>query len=165
MLPARSWSTEHIPVVDEERRVMKSFRFFQIVRRGNGRFYWLFVSVKGRRRRVLARSTRDYSSAQKAAGAIDKLRGAIVLGSIDEPFRLPETSFHRVPGVLPLVVDEFPVEDSSQEVFHAMERARKDATDEPTEEPAAAEAAAKPPTTPRTRKPTTRRGSRASRAA
>lgn len=149
---------------------MKSFRFFQIVRRGNGRFYWLFVSVKGRRRRVLARSTRDYSSAQKAAGAIDKLRAAIVLGSIDEPFRLPETSFHRVPGVVPLVVDEFPVEDSSQ-VFQAMGRARKDATDEPTapheptEEPAAAEAAAKPRTTPRTRKPTTRRDSRANRAA
>jgi len=143
---------------------MKSFRFFQIVRRGNGRFYWLFVSVKGRRRRVLARSTRDYGSAQKAAGAIDKLRDAIVLGSIDEPFRLPETSFHRVPGVVPLVVDEFPVEDSSQ-VLQAMARAPKNATDEPTEEPAAAEAAAKPPTTPQARKPTTRRGSRANRAA
>lgn len=149
---------------------MKPFRFFQIVRRGNGRFYWLFVSVKGRRRRVLARSTRDYSSVQKAAGAIDKLRAAIVPGSIEEPFELPETSFHRVPGVVPLVVDEFPVEDSSQ-VFRVISRARKDATDEPTapqeptEEPAAAEAAAKPPTTRRTRKPTTRRGSRASRAA
>ena len=68
---------------------MKPLRFFQIVRRGNDRFYWIFVSVKRRRRRVIARSTRDYRTPEKVVAAIDRLREAFIVESIDEPFTAP----------------------------------------------------------------------------
>lgn len=81
---------------------------FEIVRRGN-RFGWIFVKVDRGRRRVLARSVRDYRSPGKAEDAIDRLRGAPVDDTTVErdPFPLPATSFRIVPGVVPLIVDEF----------------------------------------------------------
>ena len=147
---------------------MKPFRFFQIVRRGNDRFYWIFVSVKRRRRRVIARSTRDYRTPEKVMAAIDDLRDAFVV-PIDDPITLPETHFHRVRGVLPLVVDEFPVEDSLAE-FRVIAHARRPPPEEPAEEPAAepaaeraAATAATARSTARGRKPATRRAGAARR--
>jgi hypothetical protein len=81
---------------------------FEIVRRGN-RFGWIFVKVDRGRRRVLARSVRDYRSPEKAEDAIDRLRGAPVDDTTVErdPFPLPATSFRIVSGVVPLIVDDF----------------------------------------------------------
>lgn len=123
---------------------------FEIVRRGDDRYSWLFVVVDGRRQRVLARSARTYRSPQKAVGAINKLRAASTICEPDEPFSLPETSFRIVSGVVPLVVREFPVEDDSQDVQNAAPVAAK-----PAPKPAAARAA---------RKPAARRGARAKKA-
>ena len=85
---------------------------FEIVRRPNDRFGWDFVVRDEDRRRVRARSTRDYRSPEKANDAIFKMEGAQVfdLSGEEEPFRLPTTSFQVVPGVVPLLVQEFPAE-------------------------------------------------------
>lgn len=131
----------------------KKIHFFEIARRGNNRFYWLFVSfkIKGRRRRVLARSTRDYGSARKAEEAIVKLVGTTyVLDTTGGPFALPTTSFQSVPGVVPLTVDEFPVDEFAGE-FHVLGTALNRSRDMP---------AAKPPAS-RSRKPAKRRPKRA----
>lgn len=84
---------------------------FEIVRRGNGRFGWIFVRVEGTRR-VLARSVRDYGSPEKVNDAIDKMRAAPVddttVGS--DAFPLPTTSFRIVSGVVPLVVEDSPTD-------------------------------------------------------
>jgi hypothetical protein len=145
---------------------MKPFRFFEIVRRGNDRFYWRLVSVKGRRRRrrVLARSARDYRSPEKATQAIETLQSVeVIVDTTEDPFTLPTTHFRIVRGVVPLMVDEFPVEDTSEE-FRVFGAARNDSPGKPTGAKGAAKAAAKPPAT-RARKPATRRGSRAKKAA
>jgi hypothetical protein len=88
---------------------------FEIVRRGNGRFGWIFVKVDRGRRRVLARSVRDYGSPGKAEDAIDRMRGAPVDDTTVErdPFPLPATSFRIISGVVPLIVDEFDDDDAS----------------------------------------------------
>ena len=91
---------------------MSKQRLFEIVDRPNGRFGWIFVRrEEGGRRRVLARSTRDFSSLEKVVGAIDRMREAEIdpTGVGPEPFDLPATSFQVVAGVVPLRVDEFPV--------------------------------------------------------
>jgi hypothetical protein len=87
---------------------MKTFRF-EIVRLPNGRYAWLFVVLEGRRKRVLAGSSRDYRSRARAERAIERMRGAPIEPSVPdpEPFPLPATSFRIVPGVLPLMVREF----------------------------------------------------------
>ena len=153
---------------------MKKQYRFEIVRRGDDRYYWLFVVLKGRRRRrrrVLARSARDYRSSQKAKQAIGKLRCAADI--FDTTYALPRTRFRTVSGVVPLIVEEFPVVDREAQEFHAVGRARNDSlgeeTGEPvattaaTEQPAATTAAAKPSIAP-ARKPAPRRRSRAKQA-
>jgi hypothetical protein len=84
---------------------------FEIVRRGNGRFGWIFVRVEGGRR-VLARSVRDYGSPEKVDDAINKMRAAPVddttVGS--DLFPLPTTSFRLVSGVVPLVAEDSPTD-------------------------------------------------------
>ena len=143
---------------------MKQYRF-EIVRRGNDRFYWLFVVVKRSGRRVLARSARDYGSPRKVRGAIETLQ-SVDVDTTEDPFTLPATSFRIVPGVVPLMVEEFPVEDRSDEAheFHVFLGARNDSPGKPTGEQAAANAAAEPSAT-RARKPAARRASRAKKAA
>ena len=142
---------------------MKKQYRFEILRRGDDRFYWLFVVLERRRRRVLARSTRDYGSAQKAKAAIAKLQRATnVVDTTDDPFSLPETHFRVVPGVVPLMVEEFPVVDRGAEEFIVFGRAQQGTPDEPTGEPVATKTTAKPSAS-RARKPAARRGSRAAR--
>ena len=110
----------------------KYFRF-EIIRRGRDRYYWLFVSVNKRgRRRVLARSARDFRSLEKATQAIDKVRDTeVVVDTTQDRFPLPATSFRVLSGVVPLMVSEFPVEDSSAAEFRVMGRERNGAPTEP----------------------------------
>jgi hypothetical protein len=92
--------------------------WFEIVRRPYDRYSWLFVEVEDGRRRVLARSDRDYRSAKRLRSAIEDLRevlpGADVVdatGSTDpDGFELPASGFRFVSGVVPLVVEEGPVD-------------------------------------------------------
>lgn len=140
---------------------MKKQYRFEILRRGDDRFYWLFVVLEGRRRRVLARSTRDYRSARKAMGAIAKLRRTThVVDTTVDPFPLPATHFHVVPGVLPLVLEEFPVVEPEPEPFFVLGRSGQETPEEPNVEAVATKATAKPPAS-RARTRATRRGSRA----
>ena len=145
---------------------MKKQYRFEILRRGDGGYYWLFVVLERRRRRVLARSTRDYRSAEKAKGAIAKLRRTTnVFDTTGDLFPLPATHFRIVPGVVPLMVEEFPVVDSEAEEFRAMPRPLQDTPGEAADEPAATEPAATPsteavakPSTEATAKPAAARG-------
>jgi hypothetical protein len=96
---------------------MPQYRF-EIVGRAFDRFTWRLVELGVRRRRILARSDQDYSSLEKVGAAIADFR-AIVAGAgvvnttapSEGPFPLPPTRFEFVPGVVPLVVEEFPNED------------------------------------------------------
>jgi hypothetical protein len=91
---------------------------FEIVRQAYDRYSWLFVEVQDGQRRVLARGGRNYGSPKKVRRVIQELRGAVhdadvadATGSTEpERFALPATSFGLVPGVIPLVVEESPVE-------------------------------------------------------
>ena len=47
---------------------------FEIVRGSFGRYSWQFVELDGGRRRVLARSGRDYGSRKRAREAIIQLK-------------------------------------------------------------------------------------------
>jgi hypothetical protein len=85
---------------------------FEIVRRPNDRFSWVFVEVRGDRRRVLARADRDYrykERAEKAIGVIKKKAwGAEVFdgtGATDD-FDLPVRGFEIAPYVVPLVIGQ-----------------------------------------------------------
>jgi len=96
---------------------MRQYRF-EIVGRAFGRFTWRLVELRGRRRRVLARSDRDYSSLEKVRAAIAEFREIVrIAGVVDTtlpgetPFELPPTRFEFVEGVVPLVVEESPDED------------------------------------------------------
>jgi hypothetical protein len=92
---------------------MKRYRI-EIVRRGFGRFGWNFVRVDDRGRRVFARSERSYRSRKRVLRAIAALGEARVVDVTknDLPFPLPATSFRFVRGVVPLIVDESPVEEA-----------------------------------------------------
>jgi hypothetical protein len=99
---------------------MRQYRF-EIVGRAFGRFTWRLVELRGRRRRVLARSDRDYSSLEKVRAAIAEFREIVrTAGVVDTtlpgetPFELPPTRFEFVEGVVPLVVEESPDEDDER---------------------------------------------------
>jgi uncharacterized protein YegP (UPF0339 family) len=97
-------------VVDEGRHVVKQYRF-EIFRQTRRRFSWRFVADDKGRRRVLARSARDYRSPEKARKAIIALRNTSAVVTIDgDPFELPETSFEVLTGTVPLIVDPSAVE-------------------------------------------------------
>ena len=85
---------------------------FEIVRQTHDRYSWLFVEVEDGQRLVLARADRDYGSPKKVRRAIQKLQRAVPDADVAElvRFALPATSFQFVPGVVPLVVEESPVE-------------------------------------------------------
>jgi hypothetical protein len=134
--------------------VKSSYRF-EIVRRKSDRFGWRVVAIDDVRRRVLGRSERSYPSRKKAKKAIDALRVAYVDDTTRprDGFPLPTTRFEVVPGVLPLIVAEGPVEYSLAARRRGDARAEKDATPEeaaqaqtavqtPLEESAAQESAA-----------------------
>ena len=93
---------------------MKCSYRFEIVRRKSDRFGWRVVAIDGARRRVVGRSERSYRSRKKVWKAIDALQVA----NVDDTTRprrgshLPDTRFEVVPGVLPLIVAERPVEYS-----------------------------------------------------
>ena len=55
---------------------MKKYRF-EIARRTNNRYSWLFVEIKESRHRVLAYSARDYGSRGKAMKAIAVWKEAV----------------------------------------------------------------------------------------
>jgi hypothetical protein len=79
---------------------------FEIVRRAFGRFGWVIVDERRRRRRVIARSERSYRSKKRVRRAIDRLGGGRIVDRTKEPrgFQLPRTSFQLLPGVTPLIV-------------------------------------------------------------
>jgi len=116
---------------------MNRYRF-EIVRRAAGRFGWIFVRIDDRGRRVLAASERSYRSRKRVLRAIAALHGAPVVDATKGylPFPLPATSFAFVPDVVPLVVDESPVEDDEAVFRVRAATARKD--DEEAEAAAAA---------------------------
>lgn len=95
---------------------MKRYRI-EIVRRAFGRFGWIFVRIDDRGRRVLARSERSYRSTKRVRRAIAALEDACIVDTTKDyvPFPLPATSFRFVHGVIPLVVDESPVESPVEE--------------------------------------------------
>jgi hypothetical protein len=123
--------------------VKSSYRF-EIVRRRSDRFGWRVVAIDDARRRVLGRSERDYRSRKKAKKAIDALRVALVEDTTRSPrgSRLPDTEFEVVPGVLPLIVAERPVEYSLAARRRGDVRAEKDAS---TEQVAQAQTAVQAP--------------------
>ena len=116
---------------------------FVIVHRFNDRYAWLFVVGEGRRRRVLARSTRDFRSRAKAKKAINKMRGAPVAPRDPrrKPFPLPTTSFQIVPGVVPLIVEDAP---EFEDAVEASPRAAAVAVAKPAKRPKKRAAARKP---------------------
>ena len=91
---------------------MKEYRI-EIVRRACGRFGWIFVRIDERGRRVIARSDRSWKSRKRVRNAIAALRDADVFDATEDyaPIPLPATRFALVPGVVPLIVDESPLED------------------------------------------------------
>jgi hypothetical protein len=115
---------------------MKQYRF-EIVRRGFGRFGWIFVRIDDRGRRVLARSERSYRSKKRVRRAIAAFDNAPIVDATKEflPFPLPATSFKFVPGVVPLIVDESPTEE--HDVVFGVSAVRADENDD--REPAVAE--------------------------
>lgn len=80
--------------------------WFEIVRRSRKRYDWVFVADRDGRPRVLARSGRDYRSRKKVRRAIARLQDAFPYAEIRsrDQFRLPNSRFEVVPGVLPLRV-------------------------------------------------------------
>jgi hypothetical protein len=86
---------------------------FEIVRRAFGRFGWIFVRIHDRERCVLARSARSYHSKEDVRQAIAALDDAPIVDVTKgrRPFPLPVRSFKLVRGVVPLIVDESPVEE------------------------------------------------------
>jgi hypothetical protein len=97
--------------LDEGTDVVTSYSF-KIVRRPNDRFSWVFVEVRGDRRRVLARADRDYRYKERAEKAIGVIRkkawGAEFLdatGATDD-FDLPARGFEIAPYVVPLVIGQ-----------------------------------------------------------
>jgi hypothetical protein len=86
----------------------------EIVRRRSDRFGWRVVAIDGARRREVGRSERSYRSRKKVRQAIDALQVAYV-DDTTRPRRgspLPDTTFEVIPGVLPLIVADRPVEYS-----------------------------------------------------
>jgi hypothetical protein len=86
--------------------------WFEIVRRTYDRFSWVFIEEGDGRRRILARSHRDYRSRKKVRRAVARLQllvdGAEVRDGAgwSESVELPNTSFHLAPYALPLLVGE-----------------------------------------------------------
>jgi hypothetical protein len=99
---------------------MKPYRF-EIVRRGFGGFGWIIVRIDDQGRRVLGRSERSYSSRKGVRRAIAAFAGAPVVDATNDhpPFPLPDSSFRFLPGVVPLIVDESPVEEDDAEAAPA----------------------------------------------
>jgi uncharacterized protein YegP (UPF0339 family) len=111
--------------------VKSSYRF-EIVRRRSDRFGWRVVAIDDAGRRVIGRSERSYRSRKKATKAINALRAAYVDDTTRPPdgFPLPATKFEVVPGVLPLIVAEHPVEYAPAVRGRGGGRAENDATPE-----------------------------------
>lgn len=105
---------------------MKSYRF-EIVHRAFGRFGWIFLRIDDRGRRVLARSERSYRSRKRVCEAIAALKDAPIDDATQDypPFPLPATSFRFVAGVVPLIVDESPVEEHDAVYEVSAEKAGK----------------------------------------
>jgi hypothetical protein len=94
---------------------MEKTFLFEIVLRPNFRFGWIFVLKRGDRRRVLARSVRDYRTPEKVIEAIEQLQDAD-LPEVPErdTFELPTTKFELVADVVPLLVGAFDDERDAQ---------------------------------------------------
>jgi hypothetical protein len=86
--------------------------WFEMVRRPNDRFSWVFVKVDEGRRRVLARGDRDYRYKERAEQVIGVLKTeagrAEVLDatSATDVFDLPRRSFEIAPYVVPLLIGQ-----------------------------------------------------------
>jgi uncharacterized protein YegP (UPF0339 family) len=93
--------------------------WFEIVRRASKRYSWLFVEFRNGQQRVLACSARDYRSRKKARQAVTTLQEVVPGTEVVERrcstdrFTVPDSSFQLVSGVLPLVVNESPIDQYS----------------------------------------------------
>jgi hypothetical protein len=85
--------------------------WFEIVRRGFGRFSWIFVERDGDRLKVLA-TGRERRKKGKVKDEINHLRDVFVDAEVvdrtnpAEPFPLPNSSFRHVSDVVPLLVGD-----------------------------------------------------------
>jgi hypothetical protein len=82
--------------------------WFEIFRQSFDRWSWRFVENRDGKRRVLARSSRDFRSRRRARRSIRRLRrnilGAPIIVVGQGGFPLPASTFTIVPGVQPLPV-------------------------------------------------------------
>ena len=81
--------------------------WFEIFRQTYDRWSWHFVEVRDGRRRVLARSGRDYPSRKKARKAVNRFAGALqeaqIMPAGGGGYRLPASRFAVDYGVVPLM--------------------------------------------------------------
>jgi hypothetical protein len=80
--------------------------WFEIFRQTYDRWSWHFVEVRDGRRRVLARSGRDYRSRKKARQAVNRFAEALQEARImpgGAGYRLPASKFAVDYGVVPLM--------------------------------------------------------------
>ena len=129
---------------------MKKQYRFEIVRRGDDRYLLAFRRTRGRRRRVLARSARDYRSARRRRwGRSPRLRRTdadVVDTTVRIRFPLPATSFQRRPRRAAAGAStEFPVVEPEPEPCRRARAlgARTSAGSEPNAEAVATKATAK----------------------
>jgi hypothetical protein len=79
--------------------------FFEIVKRAFDRYTWVLVVYCRGRRRVIARSNRDYRSPGKARRAVERLQGAMGKAEIVDNFSSTgDYTFEILEDVLPLPV-------------------------------------------------------------
>jgi hypothetical protein len=99
-------------VVDQEGTDVVTSYSFEMVRRPNDRYSWVFVEDRGDRRRVLARGDRDYRDKERAEKAICVIKNAALrAGVVDatgatDVFDLPARSFEITPYVVPLLIGQ-----------------------------------------------------------
>jgi hypothetical protein len=135
---------------------------FEIVRRGFGRFGWIFVKFDDRgRRRVLAASQRSYGSRKGVCKAILALQGADVVDTTKKAqFTLPATSFTLLEKQVPLSVPE----SADAELVVAREVNCEEVVEDEQPEAAAKVESAAPKESVAASPPTARRAAQRSRA-
>ena len=98
---------------------MGTYFFFEIVERPYDRYSWILVEYRRDRRRVIARTNRDYRSPRKAYRAAQRLQRAIEDAEIVDAFsRTRDYRFEVLEDVLPLPVG------SAEDVEHGRARPR-----------------------------------------
>ena len=108
---------------------MGTYFFFEIVERPYDRYSWILVEYRRDRRRVIARTNRDYRSPRKAYRAAQRLQRAIEDAEIVDAFsRTRDYRFEVLEDVLPLRTEQERTEQERTEQERAAEeRGRKQA--------------------------------------